>query len=216
MDKKYEHLLLDEIIYLYINGDKKALIEVFNRLKFCDFDDKTIKLIIDTEINIIKARQLTFNIPFLNKFWWLKDKKYYENNKLLPLEKHKYYYLKDREIKNTLTLSELISIYDEAYYLTHIDNNVHENIYNEALEIAKYEDYRSWVICEIYSRLETLYRLSNDIINDDKTIKKIHRMHRFFDNESHIQHNFKWNRILDIKNKWRAYSDDYFDIIEKN
>ena len=147
MNKDYEHLLFDEVLFLYINGDQKALLEAFDRLKFCDFDEKTIKLIIDTEINIINSRKLSFNPPFMNKFWWLKDKEYYKTNKLLPLDNLEYCYIKDNENKNTLTLSELISIYDEAYYLTHIDKNVHPNIYEEAIEIAKYEDYRSWVVC---------------------------------------------------------------------
>ena len=69
MNKDYEHLLFDEVLYLYINGDQKALLEAFDRLKFCDFDEKTIKLIIDTEINIINSRKLSFNPPFMNKFW---------------------------------------------------------------------------------------------------------------------------------------------------
>ena len=214
MNKDYEHLLFDEVLYLYINGDQKALLEAFDRLKFCDFDEKTIKLIIDTEINIINSRKLSFNPPFMNKFWWLKDKEYYKTNKLLPLDNLEYCYIKDNENKNTLTLSELISIYDEAFYLTHIDKNVHPNIYEEAIEIAKYEDYRSWVVCEIYSRFETMYRMANNINSDVKKISNVYRMHRFYDNESHIQHNFKWNRILDVKNKWRAYSKHYFELFE--
>lgn len=214
MNKEYEHLLFDEVLYLYINGDQKALLEAFDRLKFCDFDEKTIKLIIDTEINIIISRKLTFNPPFANKFWWLKDKEYYKTNKLLPLDNLEYCYIKDSENKNTLTLSELISIYDEAYYLTHIDKNVHPNIYEEAIKITKYEDHRSWIVCEIYSRFETMYRIANNINSDIKKISNIYRMHRFYDNESHIQHNFKWNRILNVKNKWRAYSNHYFELFE--
>ena len=214
MNKEYEHLLFDEVLYLYINGDQKALLEAFDRLKFCDFDEKTIKLIIDTEINIIISRKLTFNPPFANKFWWLKDKEYYKTNKLLPLDNLEYCYIKDSENKNTLTLSELISIYDEAYYLTHIDKNVHPNIYEEAIKIAKYEDHRSWIVCEIYSRFETMYRIANNINSDIKKISNVYRMHRFYDNESHIQHNFKWNRILNVKNKWRAYSKHYFELFE--
>lgn len=215
MNKDYECLLFDEVLFLYINGDQKALMEAYDRLKFCDFDENTIRLIIKTEINIIKSRNLTFNPAFMYKFWWLNDKSFYENNKLLPLDNSEYCYLKKGDYKNTLTLSELISIYDEAYYLTHIDKNVHPNIYDEAITIAKYEDYRSWVVCEIYSRLENLYREANGIVDKEKKINNVYRMHRFYDNECHIQHHHKWNRLLDVRNKWRAYSNHYFELFEQ-
>ena len=42
MNKDYEHLLFDEVLFLYINGDQKALLEAFDRLKFCDFDEKIL------------------------------------------------------------------------------------------------------------------------------------------------------------------------------
>ena len=211
MNEKYYHLLFDELLYLYINGDSDALEEAMERLKFCDFDKRTIKEIIEIEILIIKYRKLKFKPSLFERFWWLSNKNKYNKEKLLNKNRYNYCFNYNKITNDTLTLSELISIFDEAYYLVHIAKDVPSNIYNESFEIAEFEDYRSWIISEIYNRLELCYRKANNIIKDDNFITDIYRMHTFYDNEFHILINYKWNRIADIKNKWMSYTDDYYN-----
>lgn len=53
--------------------------------------------------------------------------------------------------------------YDEAYYICHFCLNVSFSLLKKTLDIAKYEDVRSWIVEEFYSRIELLYRLANKI-----------------------------------------------------
>lgn len=47
-------LLFTELIIQGLQGNNVAYIEAYNRLKFCNFDEKTIQYIIASESEIIK------------------------------------------------------------------------------------------------------------------------------------------------------------------
>lgn len=204
-------LLFTELIIQGLQGNNVAYIEAYNRLKFCNFDEKTIQYIIASESEIIKKRKLNFETNLCKKFWWVNDLQKYENTRLFQLPLEEYYFTGFPSIKSsTLTLSELVSFYDEAYYICHFCSNVPNNILKETIEIAKYEDYRSWIVSEFYSRIELLYRMTNNIKTTNKAITDIHKIHAFYDNEVHLIMTHKWRDLMNIPTTWEAYTDDYY------
>ena len=206
------NLLFTELIIQGLNGDSAAYIEAYNRLKFCGFDEKTIGYIIASEKEIIIKRKLSFETSLCKKFWWINN--LHKNNNLFELPHEEYYFTGFNSIKtSTLTLSELISFYDEAYYICHFCNNVPSNILKEAIEISKYEDDRSWIVNEFYSRIELLYRIANNIESENKKITDIYKIHAFYDNEVHLIMTHKWRKLMNIPTTWEAYTDDYYQTI---
>lgn len=212
-------MMIDELLSLYVfQENKEALDEVYRRLRFCNYDSKTIDFIIDYEIKIIKKRNLIFKDYLFNKYWWLKHITEYrldDNKKLFNLNRDEYIfafynYMSD----NILTISELICIFDEAYFIKSFCKNYPQNVLDEVREIATYEDDRSWIIEEIYSRIETLYRLANDIKNDNKKITDIKKTHTLYDNELQILFVNKWRKSFGDESNWQPYTDDYYEYLE--
>lgn len=212
--KTMEKLLFTELIIEALKGNKKAYIEAYNRLKFCGFDEKTMQCIILSEKMIVQKRKLTFNKPLYKTFWWVNNLENYKNQSLFNQPYEQYFYTTMSDInENTLSLSELISFYDEAYYISHFYPNAPVNVLRETMDIAKYEDYRSWIVGEFYSRIESLYRYANNINSNNKRITDIHKIHAFYDNEVHIIMSYKWRELMNIPNSWEAYTDDYYNTI---
>ncbi len=213
-EERMDKLLFTELIIEGLNGNSAAYIEAYNRLKFCGFDEKTMEYIIVSEKEIIKKRKLNFETNLCKKFWWVNNLKKYENEHLFKLQHEEYYFTDFNSIKNsTLTLSELIAFYDEAYYICHFGNNVPNNVLRESIEIAKYEDNRSWIVNEFYSRIELLYRMANNIRATNKMITDIYKIHAFYDNEVHLIMTHKWRDLMNIPTTWEAYTDDYYQTI---
>lgn len=61
-------LLFTELIIAGMNGNNEVYMEAYNRLKFCGFDENTIKYIIYSEKLIIKKRNLKFQKPLHKTF----------------------------------------------------------------------------------------------------------------------------------------------------
>lgn len=207
-------LLFTELIIEVLNGNKEACIEAYNRLKFCGFDEKTIEQIVLSEKEIIKKRKLVFEKPLYKTFFWVNKLNDLKNINLFEQPISQYFYTDISHInEKTLSLSELIAYYDEAYYISHFSQNVPDNILKETIDIAKYEDDRSWIVGEFYSRLELLYRIANNININNNTITDIHKIHTFYDNEVHIIMSYKWRELINVPSNWEAYTDDYYDTI---
>ena len=163
---------------------------------------------------IIYKRNLKFQKPLHKTFLWVTNLDKYKDVKLFPLPREKYYLIDINNILNsTLSLGELIFYYDEAYYISHFCDNAPLNVLKETIEIAQYEDYRSWIVEEFYSRIELLYRLANNIKKADKNITDIHKIHTFYDNEVHIIMSYKWRELINVPSKWEAYTENYYDTI---
>lgn len=209
-----KRLLFTELIIEALRGNKEAYIEAYNRLKFCGFDEKTMQYIILSEKLIIQKRNLEFDKPLHKTFWWVNNLENYKDKPLFKQPYEQYFFKGINNIsENTLSLSELISFYDEAYYISHFCQNAPTSVLKEAINIARYEDDRSWIVGEFYSRIELLYRLSNNINLDNNKITDIHKIHAFYDNEVHIIMSYKWRELMNIPNNWEAYTDDYYNTI---
>ena len=207
-------LLFTELIIAGMNGNNEAYIEAYNRLKFCGFDENTIKYIIYSEKLIIQKRNLKFQKPLHKTFLWVNNLDSYKDVKLFPLPRKEYFLTDINNIaSSTLSLGELIFYYDEAYYISHFRDNAPLKVLKETIEIAQYEDYRSWIVEEFYSKIELLYRLAKKKKKADKNITDIAKIHTFYDNEVHIIMSYKWRELMNIPNKWEAYTKDYYDTI---
>lgn len=205
-------LLFTELIIEALKGNKEAYIEAYNRLKFCEFDEKTMRQIMLCEKEIIRKRKLEFKKPLYKTFWWVNNLNDLNNKNLFEKPIEQYFYTDILHItEKTLSLSELISFYDEAYYISHFSQNVPSNILKETIAIARYEDDRSWIVGEFYSRLELLYRTANNININNNKITDINKIHAFYDNEVHIIMSYKWRELMNIPNSWEAYTNDYYD-----
>ena len=122
-----EYLFTDLIIELTKNNLDKSLIlsELKKRLKFCEFDDKTIEAIIELEQLIVKKRNLNFEKKFVDTFWWLKNRNDFSNSKRMFNKDISEYFLRYNEYfkqtekipDNLLTFGELISLMDESTFI---------------------------------------------------------------------------------------------------
>lgn len=214
MKENYSKLLLSELISIYVydfnNLDVKD--EILKRLMFCGFDKKTILSIIDCEIKIIKKRKLK-DMPYLYKsyIWLDKDNELVGKRKLFNENKELYYVYPNCPIsKKALTLSELIWIFDEAFYIANIRGSKSNIVMEEVKEISCHEDSRSWVVGEFYSRIESLYRDANCISSEFKGIMIDNNISCLYENELNILFNEKWRKKLGVKGKYHSYSQEYY------
>jgi len=193
---KYYDLPFTDVVIEYIKGDNNALDELYRRLLYCDIDKLTAANIIESEIEIIKRKKVKNNFSIKNKFWWINkndinDTSY--SRELLPLQEKKYYlFYNDKISDNALLLSEIISIFDEANYISkskiYFNNN---DVQNEIELISSYNDERSWLLGEIYNRFNYLFHCANkDVSLDIPYSREI--IKKFIENETKIIFNIKW------------------------
>ena len=66
-----DNLLFTELVFRY-DLTKKAIYkdEMVKRLKFCNFDNKSIDCIIELELNIINNRHIHFDENMMDIFSW--------------------------------------------------------------------------------------------------------------------------------------------------
>ena len=220
MNNEYNKMLLSELIAMLAFHPKNDTIkkEIVSRLTFCGFDKDTILAIIKTEINIIRKRKLKDMPPLYKSYIWLdKNNELVGKRKLFNEDKERYYVYLNRPIKNTsLTLSELVWIYDEAFYISKIDRNHPKIVLDEVDDISAYEDSRSWVVGEFYSRLESIYRSTNNIVNEYKGLLIENSILCLYDNEVNILFSEKWRKPLGIKRRYQSYTAEYYKYLNKN
>lgn len=212
--KDYKKLLLSELISIlvYYPNDTIVKKEIVKRLTFCGFDKETIFAIIKSEMEIVKKRELKDMPPLYKSYIWLdKNNDLAGKKKLFKDNKELYYVYPGIPIKNTsLTLSELIWIYDEAFYIANIDKNHPEIVMKEVREISCHEDSRSWVVGEFYSRIESIYRNANNIKKEYKGLLIENNILCLYENELNILFNEKWRKPLGVKERYQSYTIEYY------
>ena len=166
--------LLDDYLILYINtGEKKFLESAISVLANCGFDSKTIEYIITWESDIIKFRKL--NTLIINKNFWLDDLESYKDGSRKSFfvgEINDYFAMRfdDKHCitNKTLTLSELVMMFDEAWKISRIyKDKVPPNVYNECFELSKSENNKSMLIFQFRIRIEESYRKANKLPDID-------------------------------------------------
>lgn len=170
--------LFDDYLIKYVNTkENNYLKHAITILLSCGFDEKTSNNIIETEIDIIKYRH-NLKYPIIDSYFWLDRLDYLNKNNIGGLIENKNDYLLLRHDKpamishDTLTLSELCLLFDEAYYIYKFRQlDVCDAIFNECSQIAKNESLDSWVIREFRTRIEEIYLRT---IKDNGTYTFLH------------------------------------------
>ena len=166
--------LFDDYLILYINtNDKKFLASAISILVDCGCDSKTIEYIIRWESDIIKFRKIKDLI--INKNFWLDDlEKYRDGNRKSFFVGDINNYLAMRfDDKNcitnkTLTLSELVMMFDEAWKISRLyKNEVPPVVYKECFELSEHESNKSMLIFQFRIRIEESYRKANNLPDID-------------------------------------------------
>ena len=166
--------LLDDYLILYINtGEKNFLESAISILANCGFDNKTIEYIITWESDIIKFRKI--NTLIINKNFWLDNLDDYKkgNRKSFFIGDINDYLAMRFDDKHcitnkTLTLSELVMMFDEAWKISRLyKDKVPQNVYDECFELSKSENNKSMLIFQFRIRIEESYRKANKLPDTD-------------------------------------------------
>lgn len=220
------NLLFTELVIEYLkNEDVNIENEMIRRLKFCSFPDEVIKKIIGYEIKIINKRNLSFAKRLCNNTLWISKKDEYNKNpnfKLFPLLEKDYAAIDSHEIKETtLSLSEIISYYDEGYYIQFASqmpySDIPESMTKEALKWTAETPNRQAPLKAIYSaRFDLTYLM----VYGKEADQFFHKLAlRFFNNELQILNKYRWNSrygdSFNIDNyDFEPYTSKYFDYYE--
>lgn len=150
-----------EIILEYVKGNDSKLDEVMNELITIGFDKITSANIIESEIELIKRR----NIKKIRKNY------YDDNEKVLkyPIDRYDLFY-NDFISENALLFSEIINIYKSAQKV--IESNGEKFSY-EVIEEINYiykKGVKSPLLEMIYNRFNYMYHIANKKVPKNRWI----------------------------------------------
>lgn len=219
-----DNLLFTELVFRY-DLTKKAIYkdEMIKRLKFCNFDNKSIDCIIELELNIINNRHIHFDENMMDIFSWTNYISNYSKNpnfKLFNLPLDNYAQIDNQEVLNsTLTLGEIAILYADAQMLNEYQEiiDIPQNMKNEIEDFALDKN-------NCISKLKLIYNGKFDLVyminNNCYPSREFYILSsRFFRNEAQIVINTKWigkygfnldNKIISYK----PYTIDYFNFFE--
>lgn len=201
-----EEYLLSDLLILYKSTNRKEYLdEIKNRMFFCGFTSQEISEFIKFEEGIIKYKEKNYTKKIINKFYIIGKKE----NEYIFYKPDKYMFNPDSNNKNTLMISELLSIIDEAIFLTYSN---HINSYNSKKEIKllAQENINNWAFFEFKNRIEYICRCANNIINGPKTILYGEKTNILYDNEMQICIR-RWKNIDVSSKNFVPYTYQYFD-----
>lgn len=208
---EYKNLLLDDLIIKHIKkNDEKAYQEIIKRLKFCGFNDYTIECIIGYESNIINHGKIRNKLICDNYFLIP-----YKNSDIIFSEPSKCIYKLDENVfEETLLISELLAIIDEANIISY-SNKLNEYKNKNEIKNLSLENSNNWLIREYNNRLENICRFANNISNLERKSLFKKNYNILYDNEMQIIMNNRWEN-LEIRDKlFEPYSEEYFDKLGK-
>ena len=208
---EYKNLLLDDLIIKHIKkNDEKAYQEIIKRLKFCGFNDYTIECIIGYESNIINHGKIRNKLICDNYFLIP-----YKNSNIIFSEPSKCIYKLDENVfEETLLISELLAIIDEANIISY-SNKINEYKNKNEIKNLSLENSNNWLIREYNNRLENICRFANNISNLERKSLFKKNYNILYDNEMQIIMNNRWEN-LEIRDKlFEPYSEEYFDKLKK-
>lgn len=206
MDFNYsEGLLLSDLLCLYYKTNEiKYLEELKLRMMFCGYTNEEISEFIIFETNILYSRKNTY-VKNILKTYYIIGK---NTSKNIFLNPNSYMFDPEKDNKKTLMISELISIIDEAIFLTYSPKiktyNAKNEIYNLSLETSS-----NWLFFEFKNRLEYICRCANHIINGPKSTLFSKKIDILYDNEMQICLK-RWNVDVSSRN-FVPYTQQYFD-----
>lgn len=210
-------MLFSELVLAWaINHENNQLFydEILKRLNFCEFEDEMIENLIAYELEILKATKKIYDRLLINKFWWISDLKSSEqnSNKTIlepPFEQYLMYY--NGKISNkALTNSEIVSLYDESCFVIEHKENFSQLIVNECLRLSQLE-YKENLRDQFIHRIDYIYKRE---LNKEYNLVIFNKAMRFLTNELHIVFINKYQYDIPCDQKWKAYTNNYFNHYE--
>ena len=208
MGFKYtEGLLLSDLLCLYKEtNDEKCLKEIKKRLHFCEFTNDEIEQFLRIEGEVIDSHIEKYNGPLSKKYWIIGQK-----NKQKIFDTPNKYMYNPEENSQTLLLSELLAVLDEAIFLS-LSNEINKyKAKDEIISLAK-ENKNNWLYIDFYSRVEYMLRCANSVmIHSDSTLFP-DKIRYLYDNETQILL-FRWpSDFYNYENLFIPYTEQYFDL----
>ncbi|MBQ6476884.1 MAG: hypothetical protein IJI43_00370 [Bacilli bacterium] len=203
-EKDIDKLLFTELVIAKKQNNGEVFEkEIYKRLKFCGFDDKFIKELIEYEEAILETTKKEYTKYFYQTKYWINLE---ENEKLLSNDINEYaLYIDGKMSKHAFTTSELISIYDEADFLLNYGDNIYDEHSKEIDMLAGNSKYN--LLDEFRNRISYIFHreFNREYDNDIDTFAA-----RFFKNESHILFISKYNYAKDDSRNWTPYTKEFF------
>jgi len=229
MNPKYADYLFTELIIKASNEKEnynEIMHELMDRLIFCGFNLELAHAIIELEQIIVKNRNLKFKKRLYDTYWWIDNYEsniinniFYNkdiNNMFLSLNKD---FFKNKKLPtNLLSLSEMISLEDEASYIDITYNDIPKKIKKEIdfFKLTKDENCNDYSLNEHYFRVMASYELIYKNYNYPEKLELISK--RFYLNERNILFSCKWIYKLKLQYKkidmWKSYTKEYFERYE--
>lgn len=209
MNLKYDSYLFSELVYMYIiKNDQEIFNELSDRMNFCGFDKKMIESFIDLEKLLVKHRDIKYDKPLYDKFYWFKAEK-----TLFEKDYESIFMINSHLVTEmTLTFADAISMLDEATYMLMLKSNLDSNLKNELLLFAEI-DKVSFVRKEIAYRFMLCY---DKVKDDNSEMPEIYFkcVNKFINNELRIINLCKWiypgDRQNGISINWKPYTSEYY------
>ena len=202
MEENIKDLLLSDLICLSKNKNDAFFTELKRRLIFCGFTEREIEELVNFEILIYHANILKYTGKIKNKHWIIGK----ENETHIFEDTDMYQYNTDN--KNTLLLSTLLAIIDEAFVLSHSSKIDNYKAKEEIKRLAK-ETQDNWLFFEFKNRIEYTCRCANHIINGPKKSIYNEKISILYDNEMQICMN-RWSNINIYSRNFEPYTESYF------
>lgn len=210
MEFKYtKGLLLSDLLCLYKEtNDEKYLKEIKDRLHFCEFTNDEIEQFLRIEGEVIDSRTEKYNGLISEKYWIFGHK----NKKRIFDSSDKYIY-NPEDNTNTLLLSELLAIIDEAIFLS-LSNEINKyKAKDEILALAN-ENKSNWLYIDFYSRVEYMLRCANHVMTNSISSLFPDKIRNLYDNETQILL-FRWpSEFYNYDNLFIPYTNQYYDLKE--
>lgn len=200
-----EGLLLSDLLCLYYSTNKKKYYdELRKRMIFCGFTGEEIAEFIDFESYILSFKEKKYSKRIIDTYYIIGK----NNAKSIFVNPNFYMFNPEKDNKNTLMISELISIIDEAIFLSYSPKIETYVAKNEIINLSL-ENSDNWLFFEFKNRIEYICRCANHIIDGPKSVLFSEKTDILYDNEMQICLK-RWNIDVSSKN-FTPYTQQYFD-----
>ena len=144
MEENIKELLLSDLICLSKTKNDVFYTELKRRMLFCGFTEKEIEELVYFETLIYHANILKYTGKIKNEHWIIGK----ENETHIFENKDMYEYNPNTDNKNTLLLSTLMAVIDEAIVLTYSSKIDNYKAKEEIKQLAK-ETQDNWLFFEL-------------------------------------------------------------------
>ena len=178
--------------------------EIYRRFRFCGFDDKFTKEMIEYEEAILETTKKEYDKYFYQIKYWIDIK---DNENLFKDNIENYaLYINGNMSNKAFTTSELISIYDEGDFINRYGKDVYHSHIKEVNMVTGNSKYN--LLDEFRNRIG--YILSREF-NKEYDSKIDTYAARLYKNEAHILFINKYQYAKNDEKKWEPYTEEFYN-----